>query len=329
MNLPDPAPVLDLIEAFRRSKTMFTAVSLGVFDLLPADAASLASQTGTRPEPLARLLDGCAALGLLRKQDGVYSNEPVAETYLRRSSPRALTGYILYSDQVLFPMWAHLRDALREGSPRWQQTFGISGGIFSGFFKTDADAREFLRGMHGLGLLSSPAVAAAFDLSCFRRMADLGGATGHLVLAACERFPALEGVLFDLPNVIGYAREYLPPERIELVAGDFFRDPLPPADLYALGRILHDWPEEKIAPLLAKIHAALPPGGGLLVAEKLLADDGAGPLSANMQSLNMLVCTEGRERTPAEYGALLAAAGFRRFEFRRTGAPLDALLAIK
>ncbi len=88
------------------------------------------------------------------------------------------------------------------------------------------------------------------------------------------------------------------------------KDELPPADLYALGRILHDWPEERIRMLLPKIYAALPDGGGLLIAEKLLDEDKSGPTPAHMQSLNMLICTEGRERTLAEYRALLAGAGF-------------------
>src|SRR5947207_3443724 len=125
MAMPDPAPVIDLIEAFRRSKTMFTAVSLGVFDCLPTTAAELASALGLNPEALAALLDGCAALDLLHKQDGVYSNTPVSEVYLRADSPRTLRGYVRYSDEALYPMWAHLDDAIREGTPRWAQTFGL------------------------------------------------------------------------------------------------------------------------------------------------------------------------------------------------------------
>jgi acetylserotonin N-methyltransferase len=96
-----------------------------------------------------------------------------------------------------------------------------------------------------------------------------------------------------------------------------------------VGRILHDWSEDKIRFLLSKAFEALPAGGGLLIAERLLADDKAGPVPALMQSLNMLVCTEGRERTLAEYEALLREAGFREVEGRRTGAPLDAVLAAK
>jgi acetylserotonin O-methyltransferase len=117
--------------------------------------------------------------------------------------------------------------------------------------------------------------------------------------------------------------------RLAVVEGDFFTDPLPPADLYCLGRILHDWSDAKIHRLLARIFEALPPGGGLLIAETLLDDDHSGPVPAQMQSLNMLVCTEGRERSEAEYRALLESAGFTGIEARRTGTPLDAVLARK
>jgi acetylserotonin N-methyltransferase len=192
---------------------------------------------------------------------------------------------------------------------------------------------DFLMGMHGFGMLTSPKVAAAFDLSRFRRLVDLGGATGHLTIAACELYPEMHGVVFDLQQAVGLARELVAGSaasaRIEVIAGDFFTDSLPAADLYYTGRILHDWSEDKIERLLARIMERLPAGGGLLIGEKLLGEDGVGPLPANMQSLNMLVVTEGRERSLSEYRVLLERAGFRQVEGRRTGAALDAILAIK
>ena len=335
MSLPDPAPVLDLIEAFRHSKTMFVAVSMGVFDRLsqsPATAAEMASDLQANVEATERLLDACAALGFLRKETGIYSNTPVAETYLCTASPHSLYGYIRYSDEALYPMWGNLADAVKEGAPRWLQTFGLDGPIFSSFFRTEKAMRDFARGMHGFGMLTSPKVVSAFDLSRFRHIADLGGATGHLVIAACEQYPELRGTVFDLPQVAALAREQVDISnaraRIDIVAGDFFVDDLPPADLYALGRILHDWTDDKIGLLLRKIHSSLPPGGALLLAEKLLNEDGVGPLAANMQSLNMLVVTEGRERTLGEYAELLRAAGFADVKGSRTGTALDAILAV-
>jgi acetylserotonin N-methyltransferase len=333
---PDPKPVLDLIEAFRHSKTMFAATSLGIFDRLHdrrATAAELSAELSLHPGALECLLDACAALGLLAKEDGVYRNQPVADAYLFSGSPDTLSGYIRYSDEALFRAWANLADAVREGSPRWKQTFGIEGGIFGGFYRTPEAMRTFLGGMHGFGMITSPAVVAAFDLSRYRRLADLGGGTGHLAIAACQRYPELRAVVFDLPQVTSFAREYIQScalaDRVSTHDGDFFAGPLPQADLYAVGRILHDWSDEKASVLLAAIFQGLPAGGALLIAEKLLNDDGVGPLAVNMQSLNMLVVAEGRERSFHQFARLLGDAGFSAVEGKRTGVALDAILAVK
>lgn len=315
--MTDPAPILDLIEAFRRSKTMFAAVNLGIFD-------------GARPAGAAvdRLLEACMSLGLLEKRGGEFFNTPVADEYLRSASPRTLSGYVRYSNTALYPMWGHLEDAVIEGSHRWTQVFDMSGGLFDHFFKTESAKRDFLTGMHGFGMLSSPKVVEAFDLSRFHKLVDLGGATGHLALAAKDRYPNLDVAVFDLAKVAGILREFCA-NRAEIIAGDFFTDPLPEADLYAVGRILHDWSEPKIRTLLSKVFNALPKGGALLIAEKLLNEDRSGPVAAHMQSLNMLVCTEGRERTLSEYRVLARDAGFTKIEGKITGAPLDAVLAEK
>jgi acetylserotonin O-methyltransferase len=333
---PDPSIVLDLVEAFRRSKTMFTAVSLGAFDALasgPKSLAELASELRANADALERLLDACVGLQLLDRRGDQYENTKVATTYLTKNSPHRLTGYINYSNDVMWKLWTNLEDAVREGSHRWKQTFGWDGPIFSHFFKSEDAKREFLMGMHGYGLISSPQVVGAFDLSRFRSLVDLGGATGHLAVAACQRYPNLRAVVFDLPDTVPLAREIVGAsavaDRISTVAGDFFNDPLPAGDLFALGRILHDWTEEKVLTLLGRIHERLPQNGAVLIAEKLLLDNKTGPRWAQMQNLNMLTCTEGMERTLAEYEALLRQVGFGDVWGSCTPAPLDAVLAFK
>jgi acetylserotonin O-methyltransferase len=326
-----PAPILDLINAFRWSKVMFTAVSMGIFDILhgrDAAIAELTAETKAEAGALERLLDAACALGLLRKKDGRYRNTEVAERYLRRGSPETLTGYILYSDRILFRLWGDLQGAVEQGTNRWGSVFGGRVSLFDNFFATEEAKREFIAGMHGFGLISSPAVAAAFDLARFNRVVDLGGATGHLALAIAGRYPHMRAAVFDLPEVCDVAREYVQ-HRAEVLGGDFFSHPLPPADLYTMGRILHDWPDEKVSLLLGRIYEALPAGGALLIAEQLLEPDKTAPLPGLMQSLNMLVCTEGKERTLAEYTMLLRSAGFSAVDGRRTGTPLDAVLAVK
>ncbi|MCU0704847.1 MAG: acetylserotonin O-methyltransferase [Fimbriiglobus sp.] len=332
---PDPAPVLDLISAFRRTQVLFTACELTLFDALgtPKTCSQLAGELNLNADALERLLGACVMLGLLRKVGDTYANTPAADAYLTTASPHRMLGYINYSNAVLWKLWDNLPDAIREGTHRWKQTFGTDGPIFAQLFRTPADQREFLLGMHGYGLMSSPQVVNAVDLGRYKTFVDLGGATGHLATAACQRWPNLNAVVFDLPQVIGLSQEIVNTtpvaDRVKVIGGDFFADELPPGDVYALGRILHDWTEEKITKLLAKIHAALPPGGAVLIAEKVLHDDKAGPDWAVTQSLNMLLVTEGKERTLGEYAKLLEAAGFRHVTCHRTPAPLDALMAVK
>ena len=331
MSLPDASPVVDLIEAFRRSKTMFAAVEMGIFDRIAGGTKTPRELAGDGSvETMARFLDACVSLGFLEKKGDQYANTDLTSAYLCRNSPHTMAGYIGYSNRVLYPMWGHLEDAVKEGTHRWKQTFGLQGGsLFSHFYRTDEDRREFLLGMHGFGVLISPAVVAAFDLSHFRRMVDLGGGTGHLAMAAGGLYTEMSVAVFDLPGAVECAREFTAGSRVELLGGDFFSDPLPAADLYALGRILHDWSEEKIRLLLGRIYTSLPAGGGLLIAEKLLREDLSGPVHAHMQSLNMLVCTEGRERSFSQYADLLKEAGFSEMEGRVTGVGLDAVLARK
>lgn len=336
VSIPDPAIILELVEAFRRSKVLFTAVSLGVFDALATAAKSavaLAAELHADSDALERLLDACVHLQLLSRHEDKYANTEAANYYLCRQSPTRITGYISYSNAMLWNLWTNLEDAVREGTHRWKQSFGWEGPIFSHFLRNEDAKREFLMGMHGYGIMSSPHVVSAFDLSRFRCLADVGGATGHLTIAACQRYPDLQGIVFDLPEAIPLAQEIVGASpvasRIRFVAGDFFTDPLPDADLFALGRILHDWTEAKIGRLLKRIFERLPSGGAILLAEKLLNEDKSGPRWAVLQSLNMLTCTEGKERTLSEYEVLLRHAGFTEVAGCRTNSPLDAVIAFK
>ena len=150
------------------------------------------------------------------------------------------------------------------------------------------------------------------DLGRFLDVVDLTAFAASRPSATCDVVPPV----FDLPAAQPLAREIIASstvaDRITLEPGDFFTDPLPAGDLYALGRILHDWSEEKIRLLLRRVHDALPGGGAVLIAEKLVHDDRTGPVGALMQDLNMLTCTEGKERTLGEYASLAPGGRFRR-----------------
>jgi acetylserotonin N-methyltransferase len=271
------------------------------------------------------LLDACRPLALLTRDGDLYCNTPDASRALVTASPDSLVGYIIHSDRSLYPLWGKLDDAVREGTNRWAQVFGDRASLFDHYFRDPASMRSFLTGMHGAGQLTSDRVVRAFDLSKFKHLVDVGGATGHLAIAACRVYPTLRATVLDLPSVEPYAREFISKsgvaDRIDFLAADFFTDDLPPADLYGLGRILHDWPNARANALLSKIQ------GGLLIAEILVDEDRSGPLYALLQDLNMLVCTDGKERTATEYEQLLKPAGFANVQFHRTGPLVDAILA--
>jgi len=312
--------ILELIHAFRRSKVLFTAVRLGIFDRLeaaPQTAAQLARDLQLNLGALNRLLDACRPLELLTRDGDLYCNTPAASRALVTASPDSLVGYILHSDRSLYPLWGKLEDAVREGSNRWAQVFGDRASLFDHYFRDPVAMRSFLTGMHGAGQLTSDRVVRAFDLSKFKHLVDLGGATGHLAIAACRAYPTLRATVLDLPSVEPYAREFISQSGV----ADFFADDLPPSDLYSLGRILHDWDDARIASLLPKIQSSL------LITEVLVDEDRSGPLYALLQDLNMLVCTDGKERTASEYEQLLTAAGFANFQFHRTGSLVDGILA--
>lgn len=144
-----------------------------------------------------------------------------------------------------------------------------------------------------------------------------------------KSYPGLSVTVFDLPAVVEMSEHFHPlrtDNRVSFVAGDFFKDELPKADLYILARILHDWPDEKVHVLLSRIAAACTPGCAVLIAETML--DGRTPHSA-LQSLNMLAQTEGTERTESQYADLLSRHGFGNTRAVHTTNFLDAFIGIK
>mmetsp|Transcript_16549 Transcript_16549/g.28362 ORF Transcript_16549/g.28362 Transcript_16549/m.28362 type:complete len:362 (+) Transcript_16549:51-1136(+) len=351
----DPTPIFELLDGFRMSRVMFELVELGLVDLVchkPCTASECASHLASiaqmDPESslngVGRLLHAGVALGLLN-EDPVscrFSASEVTQQYLATGSVDSLAGYVVHSSKVVWPLFTGLGAAVSTGKNVWHQQLGFSGNeVFSNMYASPAAALRFMRGMHSFSRLSAPAVADAFDLSQFRTMVDLGGATGALAFALAQRWPQAHVCVVDLPHVTELAQQHFTQaphvnnpqllERVSWAAGDFMQQPdqLPSGDLVVLGRILHDWSQPQCQDLLRSVHNLLPPGGGLLIAEMLLDDDECGPVGTTLQSLNMLCQTHGQERTVAQYTSLLHQAGFTSVQAKRTGKYLDALLATK
>ncbi|XP_022063443.1 acetylserotonin O-methyltransferase [Acanthochromis polyacanthus] len=337
-----PRKILEYMEGFLISKTVFTSCELGVFDVLlgagrPLSAEEISKSVGASLDGTERLLAACTGLQLLstHQVNGqvLYSNTEQASVYLTRSSPVSLYQSIQYSSRTIYLCWHYLTDAVREGKNQYEKAFGVSSqDLFQALYRSDEEMVKFMHLMNSIWNICGKDVVTAFDLSPFKVICDLGGCSGALAKQCTSAYPECTVTIFDLPKVVHVSREHFVSEadqRISFHEGDFFKDHLPEADLYILARILHDWTDERCIELLRRIYKACKPGGAVLLVEALLREDGSGPLTVQLYSLNMLVQTEGRERTDVQYAALLAAAGFTNIQHCLTGKIYDAVLGHK
>ncbi|XP_066542568.1 probable bifunctional dTTP/UTP pyrophosphatase/methyltransferase protein isoform X2 [Hoplias malabaricus] len=338
-----PHNIVDLLDGFKASKTLFTASKLGVFDVLSDSEGLTVEEVANRIKASVlgteRLLEAAVSLELLHRlqcgDNTVYRNSEQASRFLVSTSPMSLHGYILHCDDLVWPLFSHLESAVREGTNQYEKAFGKkTENLFQdGYFKMDDAKMRFMNAMHSIAKVTGKDVATAFDLSRFKTACDLGGCTGAMAYEFTKAHPGLSVIVFDLPPVIEMRSHFQPEvqdDRVSFIAGDFFKDDPPKADLYILARILHDWSDEKVHELLSKLSKLCTPGSAVLLAETLL--DEAKPWSrrAFMQSLNMLVQMEGSERSSASYRQLLEKHGFSSMiRVCHTQNFLDAVLAFK
>ncbi|NXP79711.1 ASMT methyltransferase, partial [Ramphastos sulfuratus] len=337
-----PRLILKYNSGFLVSKVMFTACELGVFDLLLETGEALSSDTiaarlGTSTTGMERLLDACVGLKLLTvelTQEGAfYRNTEISNIYLTKSSPKSQYHIIMYYSNSVYLCWHYLADAVREGRNQYERAFGISSNDpFGAMYRSEEEMLKFMAGQNSVWSICGRDVLAAFDLSPFTQIYDLGGGGGALAQECVSLYPNSRVTIYDLLKVVQVAKSHFIPReecRITFHSGDFFNDSIPEAELYILSKILHDWDDDKCRQLLAKVYNACKPGGGVLLVESLLNEDKSGPLETQLYSMNMLVQTEGKEQTSVEYSKLLEAAGFGEIQVKRTGKLYDAVLGRK
>ncbi|XP_033983150.1 acetylserotonin O-methyltransferase 2 [Trematomus bernacchii] len=336
-----PFKLLEYFNGFRVSKVIFSACELGVFDLLlkaqePISAQHVAQELSCSEDGMERLMDALVGIEILEVEtkDGtaLYSSSDVANLYLAKGSGKSLHDMIIYQSQTIYPLWNNIADAVREGKNQNEKTFGLpSEDIFKALYRSEEEMLKFMGLMNSSWVLDGHDIVTAFNLSGFQKIVDLGGCTGALAREMAKAWPSSSVTVLDLPQVVEAAQKHFPQEddAVEFQSGDFFSDEIPPADLYVLARIIHDWPEEKCVTLLKKIHDSCRPGGGVLLVEALLFENRRGPVTVQIFSLNMLLQTEGRERPPSEYTRMLEKTGFHNVQVCRTGKCYDTILATR
>jgi SAM-dependent methyltransferase len=181
---------------------------------------------------------------------------------------------------------------------------------------------------------TAQAIARQFPWSEYGTFIDIGAAQGALPVQIARAHPHLTGGGFDLPVVGPVFEDYIAAnglqDRLRFYPGDFFKDPCPSADVLVMGHILHDWNLPQKLELLAKCHAALPPGGALIVYDAIIDDERRENALGLLMSLNMLIETPGGfDYTGAQCCAWMKEAGFSAARVEPLVGPDSMVIATK
>lgn len=321
--MPDSAPpgppppdvhLIQLIFGKWVSMAVSVAAKLRLADKLaagPKAVAALAAETNTHPESLHRLLRALASVGVFASDDaGKFRLTPVGEL-LRTGVKGSMRGVADYCGaEWSWKAWGSLIDSVRTGRTAFNEVFGE--GCFDYLGKHPAEQAVFDEGMTGFSAAEADAVVAAYDFSGFGTLVDVGGGHGYLLGTILKKAPKLRGVLFDAPHVVAGAKlqEMGVADRCTTVGGNFFESVPAGGDAYILKHIIHDWNDADCGRILNSIRRVSKPGTKLLLVE-LVIPPGDEPHPGKLLDLEMLVVASGKERTEAEYAALVAASGFK------------------
>jgi len=326
--------VLSLARGHWRVLAMRAALELGIVDALsgPVPLPALAEQVGAEPDSLVRLLRVLEDIGLVAyDQDGTYRLTSRGRL-IRSDDPSGLRALLLL--QTWPPhlvSWTDLDQAVRAGKGTFEAANGAT--LWALMAGDPRHTAVFNAAMARRGAWQATAVLEGGDLTGVGTVVDVGGGRGAMLTELLGRVDGLRGVVADQAAMVAEATEALAAaglaERCEAVVSDFFTSVPGGGDAYVLSNILHDWTDDECVAILRVVRAAMPPHGRLWVLVRVLdPDPPRDPFEQaelHLLDLHMLVTFGARERTGAEYAALLTAAGFTTPAVHRTSVPFDVL----
>jgi precorrin-6B methylase 2 len=331
-----PDAILELGFAFWGSKTLLSAIELGVFSELagagPLDDDALRERLGLHPRSATDFFDALVALGMLGREDGRYANTPSTDLFLDRAKPSYVGGILEMANARLYGFWGSLTEALRTGVPQNEAKIGEN--FFETLYAEPERLAQFARAMSALSVGAGQAIAAKFPWQDHSSVIDVGCAEGAVPVQIALAHDHVTGGGFDLPPLQplfdSYVSRFGLGERLSFTPGDFFNDPLPSADVLVMGHILHDWDLDEKKALLKKAFDALPDGGALIVYEALIDDERRHNTLGLLMSLNMLIETPGGfDYTGADCQSWMRSAGFRQTYLQHLTGPDSMIVGIK
>jgi SAM-dependent methyltransferase len=294
---------------------LYTAVELGLPDRLAAEVSTvddLAADAGAHPDTLARILRALAGVGIVTGTPATGFRLTPLGAPLRRDGSAHHAARLL-GHPVTQLTWAHLPRTALTGEPAFDHAHGMD---FMQYLTTHPDyADRFNRFMSAITDRVAESVARGYDFDDAKTIVDVGGGAGALMRAVLRANPHMSGTVVDLSGVREQAEAAIAADglsdRCRFLAGDFFTEVPPGADVYLLKSVLHDWDDDRAVMVLSTVRAAMAGHSRLLIVERELPDTGPVPFEFVMSDLIMLTMGPGRERTLREYDRLLRRAGLR------------------
>ena len=331
--LPPQAVLMQMLFGFAASKAIGVAAELGIADQLttsPKTADELAAITQSHPQSLYRLLRACASVGVFSENEKhEFSLTPMAD-FLRSDAPQSLRDFaIMITDNVQFKTWGMLDHSVKTGTPAFEAVYNMP--IFDYYAQNEKQGRVFNNAMTSMSMGSSMAALEAYDFSNISKIVDIGGGHGFLLASILQKYPNMQGILFDFPHIIEEAKPLLQnfgvSDRCELVGGNFFETAPAGADAYIMKHIIHDWNDEQCVTILKHCRKGIVDMGKLLVVE-MVVPEGNTPSMSKLLDLQMLSVLPGCERTEAEYATLFAKSGFELTKIVPTMSPYSVIEGI-
>ncbi len=310
--------VMGMVRGAWVSLCVRAACELGVLDALdgPRTLVDLADRTCCDPSALARLLRVLADLDLVAvTEDDRYTATSRGEV-LRVGHPSGVRDQALM--QTVLPKlnaWQHLSDAVRDGGPVFEELHGFTSWEWLASHPEEEVVFNAAMARRSAGQVA--AIRAAWDFARTRLVVDVGGGEGAMLAGLLHEEGHLEGIVADRPAVADAATRALATSGLEGRGrgepSDFFTAVPTGGDVYVLSNVLHDWDDQQATSILRTVRTAMGPDAHLLVVENVLDAPGRTPpqqRDLHLVDLHMLVMFGARERTQAEYDALLLEAGF-------------------
>jgi hypothetical protein len=327
--------IMQLGLGFWASKTFLSAIEIGLFTELakgPLSYETLRERLNLHPRSAPDFFDVLVSLGMLQRNDSQYSNTPETDFFLDRKKPTYIGGMLEMCNARLYTFWGSLTEALRTGEPQNEIKTGEN--LFDSLYSDPTRLSMFLSAMTGLSMGTGKALAQKFPWKDYKSFIDVGAAQGGVPVQIGLAHEHLTGGNFDLPVVGPIFDEYVASfglsSRLHFYPGDFFRDPIPSADVVIMGHILHDWNIDEKRMLIQKAYQALPSGGALIVFEAIIDDERRRNAFGLLMSLNMLIETRGGfDYTGADCSSWLRDAGFRKTGVEHLVGPDSMVVGIK